>query len=153
MIAVQRAIELGSRAVLLGGSRNRVAWVLGTAALAVAKSLDNMEIGHNVLHGQWDWMRDPKIHSSTWDWDYASARPSSGSGPTTSSTTPTRTSWGGTTTSATASCASTRTSRGSRGYLVQPLWNFVNACIFEYGIAMYDLDLGDRLRDEAGDHA
>ena len=31
-----------------------------------------MEIGHNVLHGQWDWMRDPKIHSSTWDWDHAS---------------------------------------------------------------------------------
>ena len=35
-------------------------------------------------------------------------------------------------------------------YLVQPLWNFVNACIFEYGIAMYDIDLGDHLRAEAG---
>jgi linoleoyl-CoA desaturase len=31
-----------------------------------------MEIGHNVLHGQWDWMNDPQIHSSTWDWDTAS---------------------------------------------------------------------------------
>jgi linoleoyl-CoA desaturase len=31
-----------------------------------------MEIGHNVLHGQWDWMNDPNIHSSTWDWDTAS---------------------------------------------------------------------------------
>ena len=31
-----------------------------------------MEIGHNVLHGQWDWMRDPKIHSTTWEWDNAS---------------------------------------------------------------------------------
>jgi linoleoyl-CoA desaturase len=28
-----------------------------------------MEIGHNVMHGQWDWMRDPEIHSSTWEWD------------------------------------------------------------------------------------
>ena len=46
--------------------------MLGTACLAVAKILDNMEIGHNVLHGQWDWMRDPKIHSSTWEWDHAS---------------------------------------------------------------------------------
>ncbi|MCW2916479.1 MAG: fatty acid desaturase, partial [Actinomycetia bacterium] len=26
----------------------------------------------NVLHGQWDWMRDPKIHSTTWEWDIAS---------------------------------------------------------------------------------
>ncbi|WP_240487293.1 fatty acid desaturase family protein [Actinomadura flavalba] len=28
-----------------------------------------MEIGHNVMHGQWDWMRDEKIHSTTWEWD------------------------------------------------------------------------------------
>ena len=31
-----------------------------------------MEIGHNVLHGQWDWMNDPVINSSAWDWDTAS---------------------------------------------------------------------------------
>jgi linoleoyl-CoA desaturase len=30
-------------------------------------------------------------------------------------------------------------------YLVQPLWNFVNACFFEYGIAAYDLELGKNL--------
>jgi fatty acid desaturase len=30
-------------------------------------------------------------------------------------------------------------------HLGQPLWNFVNACFFEYGIAAYDLDLGDNL--------
>ncbi|WP_323794239.1 acyl-CoA desaturase [Nocardioides sp.] len=41
------------------------------AALAVAKILENMEIGHNVMHGQWDWMNDPEIHSSTWEWDTA----------------------------------------------------------------------------------
>ena len=35
----------------------------------IAKSVENMEIGHNVLHGQWDWMNDPEIHSSTWEWD------------------------------------------------------------------------------------
>ena len=39
--------------------------------LSVAKILENMEIGHNVLHGQWDWMRDPEIHSTTWEWDNA----------------------------------------------------------------------------------
>jgi fatty acid desaturase len=22
-----------------------------------------------VLHGQWDWMRDPEIHSTSWEWD------------------------------------------------------------------------------------
>jgi fatty acid desaturase len=70
-IAVQRWLELTGRVVLLG-SRRRSAWWVGTGALALAKVLDNMEIGHNVLHGQWDWMRDPRIHSSTWDWDHAS---------------------------------------------------------------------------------
>ncbi len=53
-------------------SRYPPAWVLGTAGLSVAKILENMEIGHNILHGQWDWMNDPNIHSSTWDWDTAS---------------------------------------------------------------------------------
>lgn len=43
----------------------------GIFILAVAKILENMEIGHNILHGQWDWMQDPKIHSSTWEWDHA----------------------------------------------------------------------------------
>lgn len=42
---------------------------LGTLILGLAKILENMEIGHNVLHGQWDWMRDPDIQSSTWEWD------------------------------------------------------------------------------------
>jgi fatty acid desaturase len=38
----------------------------------VAKILENMEIGHNVMHGQWDWMNDPDINSQNWDWDTAS---------------------------------------------------------------------------------
>jgi linoleoyl-CoA desaturase len=37
--------------------------------LGVAKIVENMEIGHNVMHGQWDWMRDPDINSVTWEWD------------------------------------------------------------------------------------
>ena len=37
----------------------------------MAKILENMEIGHNVMHGQWDWMNDPEIHSSNWEWDTA----------------------------------------------------------------------------------
>ncbi|HVS68307.1 MAG TPA: acyl-CoA desaturase, partial [Mycobacteriales bacterium] len=36
---------------------------------AAGKILENMEIGHNVMHGQWDWMNDPEIHSGTWEWD------------------------------------------------------------------------------------
>ena len=41
----------------------------GTLGLLVAKCLENMELGHNITHGQWDWMNDPEIHSNTWEWD------------------------------------------------------------------------------------
>ena len=69
VIKTARAIELGGRATLLFAKR-KPAFALGTAAVALAKVLENMEIGHNVLHGQWDWMRDPDIHSTTWEWDF-----------------------------------------------------------------------------------
>jgi fatty acid desaturase len=71
VIKAQRALEIGGRALLFAGVLPP-AWIAGTALLSVAKILENMEIGHNVLHGQWDWMRDPKIHSSNWEWDLVS---------------------------------------------------------------------------------
>ena len=67
-IAFQRTLEAGAR-LLIAASRSRTGWIVGTAALALAKSVENMEIGHNVGHGQWDWMNDPEIHSTTWEWD------------------------------------------------------------------------------------
>ncbi|MGA7704683.1 MAG: acyl-CoA desaturase [Solirubrobacteraceae bacterium] len=70
-IKFHRYLVLGARAMLLG-SRKRSFWLGGTAALSVAKILENMEIGHNVMHGQWDWMNDPDINSKNWDWDTAS---------------------------------------------------------------------------------
>jgi NADPH-dependent stearoyl-CoA 9-desaturase len=70
-IRLHRYLVLAARALLLG-SRRKPLWFAGTAALSVAKILENMEIGHNVLHGQWDWMNDPDINSQAWDWDTAS---------------------------------------------------------------------------------
>ncbi len=71
MITFHRRLAALSRIVLIG-SKYKPLWLLGTAGLSFAKILENMEIGHNVMHGQWDWMNDPNIHSSTWDWDTAS---------------------------------------------------------------------------------
>jgi fatty acid desaturase len=67
-IQLQRALAAASR-LLLWASRNRVGCIVGTAMLAVAKMIENMELGHNIVHGQWDWMNDPEIHSNTWEWD------------------------------------------------------------------------------------
>src|ERR1700723_1057536 len=67
-IAAQRALDVAGRLILAGSSR-RPAWWAGTVTLSLAKIIENMEIGHNVMHGQWDWMNDPEIHSGTWEWD------------------------------------------------------------------------------------
>jgi fatty acid desaturase len=71
MIEMHRRLAVLGRVLLLF-SRHRPTWIAGTTANSMAKILENMEIGHNVLHGQWDWMNDPYIHSSSWDWDTAS---------------------------------------------------------------------------------
>jgi fatty acid desaturase len=147
LVKVQRLLELGGRAVLLRSGASRGAWLLGTAGLTLAKILDNMEIGHNVLHGQWDWMRDPKIHSSTWEWDHVTPAAQ----------------WKRAHNDTHHKFTNILGKDNDLGYgimrvdeaqewqprhLAQPAWNFVTACIFEYGIAMFDLDLGDHIRDK-----
>lgn len=141
VIAVQRGLELGGRACLLV-SRNRAAWVAGTGMLSVAKILENMEIGHNVLHGQWDWMRDPDIHSTTWEWDFV---------------TPAR-AWQHTHNDLHHVWTNVLGKDQDIGYnllrmdenqpwtpkaLGNPLYNAVLAPFFEWGIAIYDLELTD----------
>ena len=146
VVRAQRLIELGSRAVLMR-SRSKHMWVIGTAGLSLAKILDNMEIGHNVLHGQWDWMRDPKIHSSTWEWDHVT--PAAQWQKAHNQTHHTYTNIIGQDNDLGYGIMRVdEDQEWKRRYLVQPAWNFVTACIFEYGIAMFDLDLGDHLRDK-----
>jgi fatty acid desaturase len=144
VIDVQRKLELTSRGVLLV-SLFPPAWVIGTAGLAVSKILENMEIGHNVMHGQWDWMRDPKIHSTTWEWDNAS--PAEMWKHSHNELHHTYTNVVGRDND--LGYGIMRVDEDQRWhpfYLAQPLWNFINACLFEYGIAAYDLELGKNLR-------
>ena len=68
LIRLQRGTEVAARITLLF-SGNKAAWWAGTSLLTLLKILENLEIGHNVLYGQWDWMNDPEIHSTTWEWD------------------------------------------------------------------------------------
>jgi len=138
MIAMQRRLAVLGRALLVF-SRRRPAWVAGTAALSMAKILENMEIGHNVLHGQWDWMNDPQINSSTWDWDTAS----------------TSEAWKHSHNYVHHTFTNIRGKDKDLGYeimridphqkwnpvyLLQPLYNLLLAGFFEWGVALHDLD-------------
>ncbi|UQA91987.1 fatty acid desaturase family protein [Streptomyces halobius] len=68
IVRAQRALEAAGRCTIQFG-RSRPARVAGVLALAAAKILDNLEIGHNVLHGQYDWAKDPHLHSDSYEWD------------------------------------------------------------------------------------
>src|SRR5258708_11826147 len=140
----QRKLELTSRAVLLS-SLSPPAWIAGTIGLSISKIVENMEIGHNVMHGQWDWMRDSKVHSTTWEWDNASRADM----------------WTHSHNEVHHTYTNVRGKDHDLGYgimrvdenqrwmpfyLAQPLWNFINACMFQYGIAAYDLEIGKYLK-------
>ena len=97
------------------------------------------------MHGQWDWMRDPKIHSTTWEWDNASPAEL----------------WKHSHNELHHTYTNVRGRDNDLGYgimrvdeeqpwkplyLMQPLSNAVNACFFQYGIAFYDLEVGKYLK-------
>jgi fatty acid desaturase len=144
VIDLQRKLELGSRGVLLF-SLFPPAWLAGTIGLSASKIIENMEIGHNVMHGQWDWMRDNTIHSTTWEWDNAS--PSDLWKHSHNELHHTYTNVIGKDND--LGYGIMRVDEDQRWkpfYLAQPLWNFVNACLFQYGIAAYDLEIGKYLK-------
>jgi len=70
VIRVQRGLEVAGRGLLWAGVFPP-AWLAGTAALSLSKILDNMEIGHNVMHGQYEWTNDPKLSGKQFEWDTA----------------------------------------------------------------------------------
>ncbi|MGI8429468.1 MAG: fatty acid desaturase family protein [Solirubrobacteraceae bacterium] len=70
IIKAQRSLEVAGRGLLFAGFLPP-AWLGGVAALSLSKILDNMEIGHNVMHGQYDWMNDPGLDSKRFEWDSA----------------------------------------------------------------------------------
>jgi fatty acid desaturase len=146
VIRVQRWLELAGRASLLL-SRRRSWFFAGTTMLTLAKILENLEIGHNVMHGQYDWMNDPAVCSRTWEWDAVS----------------TAASW------KFAHNFQHHTFTNVIGkdrdlgysamrvdadqpwhpiYLIQPIYGVAVALTFEWGIAIYDMELDAVRRGE-----
>jgi len=140
VIRLQRALEISGRTVLFA-SFLPPAWLAGVALLSTAKIIENMEIGHNVMHGQWDWMNDPEIHSSSWEWDNV--------GPSEH--------WkithnflhhkytnvlGMDDDIGYGLLRVTRDQRWAPFYLGQPVYNLLLQMFFEYGVAIQHLELG-----------
>jgi linoleoyl-CoA desaturase len=99
-----------------------------------------MEIGHNTMHGQWDWMNDPEVHSSSWEWD----------------TTQPAEQWkhshnyihhqftnvlGHDNDVGYGILRMSRDQKWTPYNLGQPVYNALLALFFEYGVALHDLDI------------
>ncbi|MFL6156975.1 MAG: fatty acid desaturase family protein [Marmoricola sp.] len=148
MIRIQRYLAVAGRLTLMLGTQSRKtripAVIAGTSLLGVHKILENMEIGHNVMHGQWDWMNDPEIHSSNWEWD--TAQPAE--------------QWkhshnyvhhqftnvlGYDNDIGYGILRMAREQKWSPYNLGQPIYNQLLATLFEWGVALHDLDI-ERIR-------
>jgi linoleoyl-CoA desaturase len=70
--AFAQGSAIAGRGLLMFGL-GPISWVAGVIGLALAKIVENMEVGHNVMHGQYDWMNDPSLNSQTYDWDIVCA--------------------------------------------------------------------------------
>lgn len=68
MQKLARRLEATGR-VLLHVGLDPVSFVGGVGALSVAKILNNMEVGHNIMHGQYDWTGEPDLAGNRFDWD------------------------------------------------------------------------------------
>ena len=153
VILVQRWLEVAARCSLLL-SRRRPAFLAGTTMLTFSKILENMEIGHNVMHGQYDWMKDSHVCSESWEWDCVS----------------TAVSWkyahnfqhhtftnvlGRDRDLGYSALRITAEQPWHPIYLLQPLAGVAMALVFEWAIAIYDMELdaarrGDGTRDSRG---
>jgi linoleoyl-CoA desaturase len=117
------------------------AWIAGIAFLSISKILDNMELGHNVMHGQFDWMNDPKFDGKTFEWDIVG----------------TSDSWRKTHNFRHHTYTNVHGMDDDLGYdvlrlfpeqrwsparLLQPLYALIFALLFQWGVAVQDLRIG-----------
>jgi fatty acid desaturase len=138
LIGLHHKLAAGGRVLLLP-SLFPPAWLAGTIVLSLSKILENMEIGHNVMHGQWDWMNDPVVNSRVWDWDTAS----------------TKEAWKHSHNYIHHTYTNVLGMDRDLGYeimridpdqewhpiyLLQPLYNLLLMAFFEWGVALHDLD-------------
>lgn len=146
VVRVQKSCELAGRGLLFLGILPP-AWLAGTALLALAKILENMEIGHNVMHAQWDWLGDPALDSATYDWD--NTCPAEQWKHSHNYMHHTFTNVVGK--DRDVGYGIMRLSDQQRWhpvYLFQPLYNWVLAALFQWGVALHDLEVEKVLKGE-----
>jgi linoleoyl-CoA desaturase len=138
VVDAQHKLELGGRLAGLASILPPF-WLASVTMLSTSKIIADMEIGHNVMHGQWDWMRDPSLHSTTFEWDTVST--ADGWKHTHNYLHHTYTNVIGKDRDLGYTIMRVSGDQDWKPiYLAQPFYNVVLALTFEYAIALYDLE-------------
>jgi NADPH-dependent stearoyl-CoA 9-desaturase len=144
IIRIARQTEAGGR-LLLHFGLGPVSFAAGVAALSTSKILENMEIGHNVMHGQYDWTRDPELDSHEYDWDSVCAAADWRHSHNYEHHTFTNI-VGRDRDIGYGLLRVTPEQPWHPGYLVQPISAAMLALLFQWGVAVHDLRLNETLR-------
>jgi NADPH-dependent stearoyl-CoA 9-desaturase len=148
VIRAQRGLEVAGRGLLWAGVFPP-AWIAGTAALSLSKILDNMEIGHNVMHGQYDWTNDPRLSGKRFEWD--TACPADQWRHSHNYRHHTHTNIVGKDRDIGYGILRMSEDQPWRPYyLGNPLWAALLALLFEYGVALHDLEVERMVNGEIG---
>lgn len=142
IIRLQRRLEIGGRAAIYAGIFNPLAMAAGIGALGAAKILDNMEIGHNIMHGQYDWTNDPELRGRKFEWD--NVCPGDQWRHSHNYMHHTYTNIVGKDRDVGYGILRMADEQPWHpGYLFQPVYAFLLAVLFEWGVGVHDLELAD----------
>jgi len=144
VVRLQRTLGVAGRALLFAGAFPP-AWIAGVALLSAAKIVENMEVGHNVMHGQYDWMNDPAFSSATYEWDNVCPADQWRHSHNFVHHTFTNV-LGKDHDVGYRFLRVTGAQPWTPKYLLQPLWALLLALAFEWGVAVHDVDLQEWLR-------
>ncbi|RZI82700.1 MAG: acyl-CoA desaturase [Rubrivivax sp.] len=68
---IARGLESAGRALLILGGGFWPTWGVGTVLLMLSHLIETMELGHNIMHGQFNFMKDPRFEGKRYRWSFA----------------------------------------------------------------------------------
>lgn len=71
LLWLTRGLETAGRSLFILGAWFWPGWLLGVLVLTVAHLIETMELGHNLMHGQFNWMNDPRFEARKYRWNFA----------------------------------------------------------------------------------
>lgn len=70
LLWITRGLEVSGRGLLMCSALWPL-WLVGVVLLTLSHLIETMELGHNLMHGQFNWMNDSRFAARTYRWNFA----------------------------------------------------------------------------------